>query len=47
MFETKPEKIDHSETNYNYIEDLRANQPDQDNPNNYPIDPNFKFLKGI
>lgn len=47
VFESKSEKLDHSETNYNYIEHLRANQPDQDNPNNYPLDPNFKFLRGV
>lgn len=47
IFETKPDKNDHSETNYNYIDAQRANQPDQDAPNNYPLDINFQYLRGI
>lgn len=47
VFETKPDKLDHSQTNYNYVTDTRANQPDEDSPNNCPINPNFKFLGGV
>lgn len=49
IFETKPERTDYEETNYNYIDHLRANQPDQDAPNNFPVgpNPNFRYLKGV
>lgn len=44
VFDTEKPKTDVSVTNYNYIKDHRANQPDEDQPANYPVDPNFKFL---
>lgn len=47
VMESEPEKIDYHETNYNHIDDNKANQPDEDSPNNYSVDVNFKFLKGI
>lgn len=51
VFDTKPKRDDYSETNYNYIDADRANQPDEDSPNNYALDkdkdPNFQFLRGL
>lgn len=44
VFETKAPRLDLSETNYNYIEDERANQPDEDQPANKPVNANFTFL---
>lgn len=47
VFETKPQRDDYSETNYNYISHDRANQPDEDQPANEPLNVNFKFLAGL
>lgn len=47
LFETKADRLDYSETNYNYIEHDRANQPDEDQPANEPLDVNFHFLAGL
>jgi hypothetical protein len=44
VFESDEPKLDHSETNYNYIEGDRANQPDEDQPANEPVNSNFTFL---
>lgn len=47
LFNTNEPKTDYCETNYNHIDAERANQPDQDSPNNYPVDVNFKYLRNV
>ena len=44
VFESQPARTDHSQTNYNYIDHDRANQPDEDQPANEPVNANFTFL---
>lgn len=44
VFETIKPRVDYSETNFNYIDDDRANQPDEDQPSNEPINGSFTFL---
>lgn len=45
VFETEKAKTNYEESNYNYIEHERANQPKEDNPSNEPLDPNFSYIK--
>lgn len=45
VFESDKIDTDYSNTNYHHIEDERANQPQEDQPANYPLDPNFKFIR--
>ena len=40
----EPYKTNNDQTNYNYIAHDRANQPNEDQPANYPANANFKFL---
>lgn len=47
VFETEAPRTDHSQTNYNYIDHERANQPDEDQPANEPINANFTFLSNF
>jgi len=47
LMSTEKPKIDRDQINFAYVNHERANQPDQDNPNNYPVNANFKFLTGI
>ncbi len=44
VFETNKTNNNHEETNFNYIHDSRANQPDEDQPANEPVNANFQFL---
>ena len=45
VFETDKEKTCYEESNYNYVEHEKANQPKEDSPSNEPLDPNFSFIK--
>lgn len=45
VFETEKEKTNYNESNYNYVDHERANQPMEDSPANEPLDPNFSFIK--
>lgn len=44
VFETKKEKTNYDQSNYNYVDHERANQPMEDAPNN-DFDANFSFIK--
>lgn len=45
VFNSEKAKTNYEETNYNYVEDERANQPLEDVPNNDFGKKNFTFLK--
>ena len=47
VFEQERKDTDYDQTNFNKIDDNRANQPDEDQPANYPVDANFTFLKNF
>lgn len=44
IFESNKARSNYEASNYNYIQDERANQPMEDSPNNEEIDPNFSFI---
>lgn len=45
VFDSKQPRVDHEQTNYNYVDHPRANQPDEDDPTNLHPQRNFSFLK--
>lgn len=47
VFDTNEPKIDNENQNFTYIDHERANQPNEDQPANEPLNVNFTFLKNF